>query len=29
MAKDLPEGKKTMRAYLWAVCKAALESNNG
>ena len=27
--KDLPEGKKTMRAYLWAVCKAALESNNG
>ena len=27
--KDLPGGKKTMKAYLWAVCKAALEQNNG
>ena len=23
--KDQPGGKKTMKAYLWAVCKAALE----
>jgi hypothetical protein len=27
--KDLPEGKKTMRAYLWAVCKAEYESAQG
>ena len=27
--KDLPNGKKTMRAYLWAVCKAAYESAQG
>ena len=27
--KDLPEGKKTMKAYLWAVCKAQYESSQG
>ena len=27
--KDLPGGKKTMRSYLWAVCKQAMEQNNG
>ncbi len=27
--KDLPEGKKTMTAYLWAVCKAQYESAQG
>ena len=27
--KDLPEGKKTMKAYLWAVCKAQYESAQG
>ena len=27
--KDLPGGKKTMKSYLWAVCKQAMEANNG
>ena len=27
--KDLAEGKKTMKAYLWAVCKAQYESAQG
>ena len=26
--KDLPGGKKTMRSYLWKICKQAYESGN-
>jgi hypothetical protein len=27
--KDQPNGKKTMRAYLWAVCGAAWDAEHG